>query len=308
MSPAASVTIEDVKNFLARHPQGILLNVLTPEKHARQHIPGSKQACIFETAFLDHMFRIAPDKNAKILVYGAGSSMDAEDAKTALLEAGYTDILVFLGGLEAWRAACLPLEGTATEADDPPYPPLFPLHAKYELVASESAIRWTGRNDSKAHWGYLPLKAGQLRFENNIGSGEATADMTAISCYDLTPASGVIELLFHLASRDFFDTKNFPEAYVQVNSLTPLKNASSALPNYQAQGVFIIKGIEQPVEGPVSVRNLADDKLSVSGQINLDRTKWGVLYGSSRFYRFLGMHKIDDLISLDAFLVGKAVQ
>lgn len=37
-------------------------------------------------------------------------------------------------------------------------------------------------------------------------------------------------------------------------------------------------------------------------QLVWDRTLWGVRYGSARFYRFLGMHSVDDNISLSVML------
>ena len=37
-------------------------------------------------------------------------------------------------------------------------------------------------------------------------------------------------------------------------------------------------------------------------QLVWDRTLWGVRYGSARFYRFLGMHSVDDNIGLSVRL------
>lgn len=48
------------------------------------------------------------------------------------------------------------------------------------------------------------------------------------------------------------------------------------------------------------LRNLPDGELSMFCQLVWDRTLWGVRYGSARFYRFLGMHSVDDNISLSA--------
>ena len=79
------------------------------------------------------------------------------------------------------------------------------------------------------------------------------------------------------------------------------------MPNYHLKGLAGIRGHEQPVEADISLRNVLDEKegnrLILAGQLNLDRTLWGVLYGSARYFRYLGMHKVDDLISLDAHVV-----
>lgn len=300
---ARTVTLETARDFLKNNPEGVLLNVLTHEDFERRRIPGSKNACVFQTSFPAQVRAAVKDTGTQILVYGAGNSLDAETARENLADEGYHDVLVFAGGLDEWREAGLPLEGTDPSLEPPAFPPQRPLHPKYRLVPGESSIRWAGRNDNGGHWGYVPLKEGRIRFLDGVGQGEATADMTAISCHDLTPASGVMELLFHLASRDFFHTKKYPEATVKVASLQPVDGAAASLPNYYARGAFAIKGKEHAVEGPLAVRNLPDGRLSIAGRINLDRTIWGVLYGSARFFRFLGMHKVDDLIDLEAFIM-----
>ena len=50
---------------------------------------------------------------------------------------------------------------------------------------------------------------------------------------------------------------------------------------------------QQPAEADISLRNVLDEKegnrLILAGQLNLDRTLWGVLYGSARYFRYLGM-------------------
>lgn len=53
----------------ARPP--LLLHVLPPEIFAARRIHGSLNACVFETAFLDHVAAITTDKDTDIVVYGA---------------------------------------------------------------------------------------------------------------------------------------------------------------------------------------------------------------------------------------------
>lgn len=311
MSHPKMATVDEVRAFPEANPQGVVVDVLTPEQYDRQHIPGSAQACVFETAFLDHMSKVAPDREAPVLVYGAGASLDAAVAAAKLLGAGYRDVRVFAGGVDAWRKAGHTLEGSAPDAVDASHPPLTPLFSHYALVPEESLIRWVGRNDNKSHWGTLKLAAGELHFEQDRGAGFLTADMTSIANDDLAGSSWQAVLLQHLASEDFFHTLRFPEARLRITGLTPLEDASPGLPNYRLKALAGIRGHEQEVESVVTLCNLPDektgDKLSLAGQINLDRTRWGVLYGSARYFRFLGMHKVDDLISLDARVVFRPV-
>ncbi len=299
-------TLEQVASFLNDFPEGVLVDVLPKEQYERQHIPGSKSACVFETVFLDRMAGVAPDKSKPVLIYGAGASLDVSDAACKLIKAGYADVRIFPGGVDEWRESGHALDGSAPEARDSPFPPLTPVHDRYVLDVGQSVVRWTGRSDSHDHTGSVLFKSGELCFIKGRGKGEAVVDMTSIKCADLAGSPLYAALIEHLSSVDFFNTALFPEAALRVVDLTPLDSAVDALPNYTMSATLVIKGNEQQVEGKVSVRNLADGGLSLCGQLEIDRTRWEVLYGSSRFFRFLGMHKVDDIISLDARMTFKS--
>lgn len=300
------VTVNDVRDFLAQNAQGVLVDVLPSDHYSRHHIPGSAQACVFETAFLDHMASVAPDRAAPVLVYGAGNSLDAAVAAAKLLGAGYRDVRVFAGGVDGWRAAGQALEGSAPDMAEPDSAALTPRFPRYTLLPAESVIRWMGRNDRHTHWGMVELLSGELRFENGSGAGFLTVDMTSLTNGDLagTPMQAV--LLSHLGSEDFFHTARFHEARMRIMELRPLPGELPGGPNAHLKGLAGIRGHEQPVEADVHLRDALDEKdgnrLILSGHISLDRTLWGVLYGSARYFRHLGTHQVDDMISLDARL------
>lgn len=332
MDSTKNLGLDETRDFLKNHPRGVIINVLTPGLYARRHIPGSKQACVFETAFLERMAEAAPAKNDPVLLYGAGASLDAATAAEKLREAGYTDIYVFPGGLQAWRAAGFPLEGTAPEAEDPPFPSVVPACKQYRLLPDKSRLAWVGRADSHQHWGTLGLKSGELKFVGANGIGSIVADMKAIRCADLAGEPELHDrLLAHLSSGDFFLSRLFPEASLEITDLHPLTEPpapvstscaaepnyyggasteqpgwQSALPNYYGRGSLKIRNKVEFIEANLALRNLEDGGLSLAGQIQLDRTRWGVLYGSARFFRFLEMHKVDDVVSLDAMLFFQA--
>ena len=90
-----------------------LLHILPPEVFAAARIPGSQNACVYETAFLDQVRALVPDPATPLVVYGAGEgSLDAASAAEKLPAAGYSHVQSFEGGLAAWTAAGLTLEGT----------------------------------------------------------------------------------------------------------------------------------------------------------------------------------------------------
>lgn len=302
--------LDEVRNFLSDYPDGLLLNVLPPEHHARMHIPGSHQACVFETAFPEHMEKLAPNPATPIMVYGAGASLDAAVATAKLLGLGYRNVRMWPGGLNTWRQAGLPLEGEAPTAPLEESPAT--LDGEYELQPLDGDIRWTGRNDHSSHYGHLFLKSGHLHFEKGQTGPEATgeiiADMGSIADEDLAGSPWQRVLLAHLASEDFFHSALYPEARLRVARLFPLphnlRRESSGLPDHLIQGEAVIRGRAERVDIPAVLRQDANGFI-LTLRADLDRTRWGVLYGSSKFFRCLGMHKVDDIISLEARLVFK---
>ena len=41
-----------------------------------------------------------------------------------------------------------------------------------------------------------------------------------------------------------------------------------------------------------------NNTLTLEAHFDIDRTRWNVIYGSTRFFEHLGMHKVFDLISV----------
>ena len=310
--PRRLAVLEEVKSFLSDFPNGLLLNVLPPEHHTRMHIPGSRQACVFETAFSEHMEKLAPDPETPIMVYGAGASLDAAVATAKLLGLGYRNVRMWPGGLNTWRMAGLPLEGEdpCAPLEKNPAPP----EGEYELQPLEGDIRWTGRNAHSSQYGHLFLKSGYLRMERGRngpeGEGEIIADMGSIADEDLAGSPWQRVLLAHLASEDFFHSALYPEARLRISRLYPLpdtlRRESSGVPDHLIRGEAVIRGRSERVDIPAILRRDGDD-LVLTLRADLDRTRWGVLYGSSKFFRCLGMHRVDDIISLEARLAFRRV-
>ena len=88
MQQIRTVSIGEVQAFLQNHPGGFLIDVLPPEFHVQQHIPGSSGVCVFETAFQEKMRALVPDMAAPLLVYGAGGSLDSAVAAEKLQREG----------------------------------------------------------------------------------------------------------------------------------------------------------------------------------------------------------------------------
>ncbi len=284
---------------------GMVLDVMVPEHFAERHIPGAVLACVHEVVFCDAVTALAPDRSMPILVYGAGAgSQDGRMAAEKLLRLGYADVRWFTGGLEAWCAAGLPLEGSAPHARPDAHPPVVMPDGNYVLDTAASVIRWTGRNDNGAHTGTVACAGGTLTFGEGRGHGGLRIDMRTIRDLDITDDALRPVLEAHLASDDFFFVSRFPEAALEGMALTPLPGATASTPNYRLAAQFALRGLHRKMAMNVAVRRIGDaGGLALAGHCDLDRTRWGVLYGSARFFRHLGYHRVDDAISLDFRLV-----
>lgn len=298
------LTTADVVQFIETG-EGVLVDVLVPEHYEARHIPGACNACVYEMVFLQTMSEVAPDKTKPVVLYGAGDkSLDSAAAADKLLRAGYDDIAIFPGGLEEWRENGHALAGEQPDEMEPPHP-LVELEAKqYSLVPMESEIHWTGRNNNGNHFGTIGVKSGQFDATGNLAFS-IVLDMTSIRNVDLDGDELQSVLEEHLASDDFFFTSLFPEATFTTSQVKMVEDGETTRPNGMLQGNLALRGLNSEIAFPVHIRTLDKGVLIIQGNLDIDRTEWGIIYGSSRFFKHLGYHVVYDFISIDFRLVLK---
>jgi hypothetical protein len=56
--------------------------------------------------------------------------------------------------------------------------------------------------------------------------------------------------------------------------------------------------VTKPLELPVVIASADGKRVTGQGQLELDRTEFGSIYGSGKFFRFLGKHVVNDHIHL----------
>ncbi len=287
------MTTTELQTLLAGATPPLLVHVLPEEVFAAQRIAGSKNACVYEVAFFEQIKAISSDNAQSIVVYGAGGgSLDAQVAAAKLTAAGYTNVQAFEGGIEAWQAAGLPLEGNAA------IPRPAALTGTYTVNANESLIRWTGRNLFNHHSGTMLLAQGGITLRDNaLVSAQFSIAMDSMACEDI-PDSGMNQMLIgHLKSDDFFDTANHPTAEFIADRITPIAASTEGTPNYHLHGRLTLRGMTREIDFPIVVA--ADgNRLTAQGLLDLDRTQFGSIYGSGRLFRFLGKHIVNDHVHL----------
>jgi rhodanese-related sulfurtransferase len=304
MTEPRTASFEDVGKGVS-DPAVLILDVLPPEHFTARHLPGALNACVYEVTFLEQVDTLTGgSRSVPVIVYGAGEgSLDSREAAAKLERAGYTDVVVFKEGLSGWTEKGMSLEGTHTMEEDPPHPVLALEQRQYSVIPEESVVTWTGRNYNGRHIGTVAVQSGVLSCEKVGLTGSFALDMTTISNADLAGNELQPVLEAHLRSDDFFFTSMFPVAGFTITEMTPVDDASATQPNYRVIGTLNLRGLTREVEFAANLRPLPEGRITLMANFDLDRTDWGVIYGSARFFKHLSYHIVYDAISIDLRVV-----
>ncbi len=295
----------ELNDWLRQKKQFYLIDLLKSDTFTRRHIPDARNACVFEVTFIDQVKAITDDSNAEIVLYGASArSMDAAVAAEKLHHNGYRHLFVVKGGMEAWQAAGLSLEGDAADEPHDPQTILKLDDGSYGVDSEKSVIQWWGRNPSTTHFGTVRVSGGILDAKGGTITGRVDIDMDSIANINLEGDELQPILVAHLKSDDFFLTKRFPTASYRIDRAVTAQTPYLSLPNYEINGTLELKGIEVSQDFAATITTTPEKELLAEAHFDIDRTKWGVIYGSARFFEFLGMHMVFDLISFHVRIVA----
>ena len=167
---------------------------------------------------------------------------------------------------------------------------------KSEIDLSKSHVLWTGKKIGGTHNGKILIQSGSFELKNGkIVSGNVVIDMNSITNDDLKDAGYNRQLVDHLKSDDFFGVNNYPTATFKLTSAGKFNSDKAVV-----TGLLTIKGKTEKVSFVVNRRGNV-----YLSQLKVDRSKFGVRYGSKSFFNDLGDKVIDDIFTLDIKLVLK---
>jgi len=175
----------------------------------------------------------------------------------------------------------------------------------YKIDAKESSVTWKGsKKMGSFHTGGIAVKEGQIEVDkkNQITKGNVSIDMATISNEDLKSSPDYQKkLVGHLSSDDFFNTPKFPTSTFKILSVAPGKTKDEVT----VKGELTMIGKTNPIEFPAKV-TVANGVATGEAQVKVDRTKWGLKYGSGNAFKELTADKIiNDEFELTLKLVAK---
>lgn len=171
----------------------------------------------------------------------------------------------------------------------------------FKVNNEKSTIDWIGRKVTGAHNGTIGVKEGNFRFEDGKpASGKFVIDTRSIKILDIEDAETNTQFANHLASDDFFNSEQFPEAFFEITHTEPGDQNQ-----YYVTGDLTIKGITHSIDTSLQIVT-TDNTFALDAKIVVDRTKFNIKFRSSNFFTNLGDTLIYNNFDLNIHLVADA--
>lgn len=169
--------------------------------------------------------------------------------------------------------------------------------SKFLVDTENSVIEWTGFKPGEQHNGTLHLESGVVKVGDKL-SGTFLINMNSLAVTDLEPGNGKESLEGHLKGSakekedHFFNVAKYPTAAFEVTGVTEKEGKK------MMQGNLTVRGIKKNIEFPVSYSVEGDAMTLTTEAFTINRTDWGVNYGSKSIFNDLGDKFIMDDIEL----------
>lgn len=290
---STEIEAKELRETFARDGAELFLHVLPEDAFAEKHIPGSRNLCIYESVFLEKVAEAFPDKAARLVVYSFDdATREAALALERLHAVGYTGARRLVGGLSAWESVGGEVEGSGSSGPSV-------LSGRYVLDTERSVIFWTGRNLFNHHSGSLSLREGTAELKDDVlVAASFVVDLDSLRCSDITDANMNAMLIGHLKSDDFFSVSEHPTARFEAEQISAIAGCTVGTDNYEVKGQFTLRGVTRPLVLCVEIAVDPEGGLAAQSEFDLDRTEYGAIYGSGKFFSRLGQHVVNDHVHL----------
>lgn len=179
---------------------------------------------------------------------------------------------------------------------------------EYAVNAQESSVQWAGKKpllEGYINTGSIGVTGGTIAVAGTEATGDFTLDMDTLSV-SATPTKPGQEnaLEGHLKGSRWFDVAAYPTAAFEITSVAPRADSDTTF-TYDVTGSLTMKGQTNAVTFPALIYQAADGKLHAHGELEIDRTKWGITAGSKNFFDNVADNAIDDMVALSFKLIAE---
>lgn len=165
-----------------------------------------------------------------------------------------------------------------------------------------SVLNWEGsKQPTGSHNGTVALKSGGLLVEaGTLTQGVFVVDMNTITNTDMAGSEGASKIEGHLKASDFFDVAVYPTAKFVITSVVDTEGKLAVTGN------LTIKNTTKSITIPATIATTDGITTFKSETFTIDRTDFGVVYASKKFYAALKDKFINDLMEMSFSVVTKA--
>ncbi len=174
----------------------------------------------------------------------------------------------------------------------------------YTVDTDASEITWKGNKPTGSHNGTIDLSSGNFAMNNGaVEAGTFVINMTTITDKDLEGEQKA-NLEAHLKGTaegqegDFFNVNKFGTAKFELTGVSE-SNGKTMI-----NGNLTIKDKTNAIEFPATISEQGNSVTIKSEPFMIDRTKWGVNYGSKSIFDNLGDKFIDDDMEITVSIVA----
>ncbi|MFK7749500.1 MAG: YceI family protein, partial [Kordia sp.] len=162
---------------------------------------------------------------------------------------------------------------------------------KYKVDTANTVVTWKGSKViGGGHNGTMNVSSGTFAMkEGKLESGNFIIDVNSLTVLDI-PAddNGNASLKKHLLSGDFFDAGNYGDAAFSITGISEKEGKT------MIEGNLTLKGVKKNISFPAKVSVEGNKAMIVSEVFTINRTDFGMRYGSTSLADTLKNKAISD--------------
>ena len=169
-----------------------------------------------------------------------------------------------------------------------------PMAAKsYAVDGSLSKVSWTGSKVGGKHTGTIDVNTGSVQVKDGkVVGGSFNLDINSPNVTDLEAGKGKEKLEGHLKAPDFFDAANNPNATFTISNVA----------NGTVTGNLTLNGTTKSISFPAKIDVSDSGVMVTTPDFTINRTDFGMKYGSATFIDGLKDKAINDNVGLSISL------